>query len=100
MISFYFKLFLILAFSQGFIFLGIPESHVVRLPAFINHRQTYCLVSLSLSSVTWVTEQVKILVFLGVELRDNLFFFFFLLFISIILISRKRNISFIHLNTS
>lgn len=71
MISFYFKLFLILAFSQGFIFLGIPESHVVRLPAFIIIGRH---IVLSLSLLSRGSLKVKILVFLGVELRDNLFF--------------------------
>lgn len=39
--NFYFKLFLtsVFALSQGFLLLGIPESHVVRLPALINHRR-------------------------------------------------------------
>lgn len=39
--NFCFKLFLtgMFALSQGFIFLGILESHVVRLPARINHRR-------------------------------------------------------------
>ena len=39
--NFYLKLFLtdMFALSQGFIFLGILESHVVGLPAHINHRQ-------------------------------------------------------------